>query len=70
MIVIVDLGDEASRAAFLKVSPTGKMPALMTRSAQPCRRRLEASGQSASLWVFVLCMSLPQNRFTLLSGMH
>lgn len=25
---IVDLGDEASRAAFLKVSPTGKMPAL------------------------------------------
>ncbi|CDX48785.1 conserved hypothetical protein [Mesorhizobium plurifarium] len=26
--VIVDLGDEASRAAFLKVSPTGKMPAL------------------------------------------
>jgi glutathione S-transferase len=26
--VIVDLGDEASRSAFLKVSPTGKMPAL------------------------------------------
>jgi glutathione S-transferase len=26
--VIVDLGDEQSRAAFLKVSPTGKMPAL------------------------------------------
>ncbi|RWM11828.1 MAG: glutathione S-transferase family protein [Mesorhizobium sp.] len=26
--VIVDLGDQASRAAFLKVSPTGKMPAL------------------------------------------
>jgi glutathione S-transferase len=26
--VIVDLGDERSRAAFLKVSPTGKMPAL------------------------------------------
>jgi glutathione S-transferase len=26
--VIVDLGDGASRAAFLKVSPTGKMPAL------------------------------------------
>ncbi|MBW8909427.1 MAG: glutathione S-transferase family protein [Mesorhizobium sp.] len=25
---IVDLGDEASRSAFLKVSPTGKMPAL------------------------------------------
>ncbi len=26
--VIVDLGDEQSRAAFLKISPTGKMPAL------------------------------------------
>jgi glutathione S-transferase len=26
--VIVDLADEASRAAFLKISPTGKMPAL------------------------------------------
>ncbi|AZO11174.1 MULTISPECIES: glutathione S-transferase family protein [unclassified Mesorhizobium] len=26
--VIVDLGDEQSRTAFLKVSPTGKMPAL------------------------------------------
>ncbi|MEW6634712.1 MAG: glutathione S-transferase family protein [Pseudomonadota bacterium] len=26
--VIVDLGDEQSRAAFLRVSPTGKMPAL------------------------------------------
>lgn len=26
--VIVDLGDEQSRAAFLKVSPTGRMPAL------------------------------------------
>ncbi|RWK12135.1 glutathione S-transferase family protein [Mesorhizobium sp.] len=26
--VIVDLGDEQSRAAFLEVSPTGKMPAL------------------------------------------
>jgi glutathione S-transferase len=26
--VIVDLGDQASRAALLKVSPTGKMPAL------------------------------------------
>ncbi|ESY80678.1 glutathione S-transferase [Mesorhizobium sp. LNHC220B00] len=26
--VVVDLGDEQSRAAFLKVSPTGKMPAL------------------------------------------
>jgi glutathione S-transferase len=26
--VIVDLGDEQSRVAFLKVSPTGKMPAL------------------------------------------
>ncbi|MGX5802713.1 glutathione S-transferase family protein [Bradyrhizobium sp. Arg314] len=26
--VVVDLGDEASRTAFLKVSPTGKMPAL------------------------------------------
>lgn len=26
--VIVDLGEERSRAAFLKVSPTGKMPAL------------------------------------------
>ncbi len=26
--VIVDLGDEQSRATFLKVSPTGKMPAL------------------------------------------
>jgi glutathione S-transferase len=26
--VIVDLGDATSRAAFLKVSPTGKMPAL------------------------------------------
>ena len=26
--VIVDLGDEASRSAFLEVSPTGKMPAL------------------------------------------
>ena len=26
--VIVDLGDQASRSAFLKVSPTGKMPAL------------------------------------------
>ncbi|AZO21304.1 glutathione S-transferase family protein [Mesorhizobium sp. M1E.F.Ca.ET.045.02.1.1] len=26
--VIVDLGDEQSRAAFLKVSPAGKMPAL------------------------------------------
>jgi glutathione S-transferase len=26
--VVVDLGDEASRAAYLKVSPTGKMPAL------------------------------------------
>ncbi|WP_192257586.1 glutathione S-transferase family protein [Mesorhizobium silamurunense] len=26
--VIVDLGEEQSRAAFLKVSPTGKMPAL------------------------------------------
>ncbi|QKD06159.1 glutathione S-transferase family protein [Mesorhizobium loti] len=25
---IVDLGDEQSRAAFLKISPTGKMPAL------------------------------------------
>ncbi|TIO93650.1 MAG: glutathione S-transferase family protein, partial [Mesorhizobium sp.] len=25
---IVDLGDAQSRAAFLKVSPTGKMPAL------------------------------------------
>ena len=26
--VIVDLGDEQSRAAFLRISPTGKMPAL------------------------------------------
>lgn len=26
--VIVDLGDEHSRAAFLKISPSGKMPAL------------------------------------------
>ncbi|MEO5757775.1 MAG: glutathione S-transferase family protein [Mesorhizobium sp.] len=26
--VIVDLGDEESRAAFLKISPSGKMPAL------------------------------------------
>ncbi|KAA3446505.1 glutathione S-transferase [Mesorhizobium sp. SARCC-RB16n] len=26
--VIVDLGDEQSRAAFLEISPTGKMPAL------------------------------------------
>lgn len=26
--VIVDLGDQQSRAAFLKISPTGKMPAL------------------------------------------
>ncbi|UCI08664.1 glutathione S-transferase family protein [Mesorhizobium sp. B1-1-8] len=26
--VIVDLGDERSRAAFLKISPSGKMPAL------------------------------------------
>nr|WP_246676452.1 hypothetical protein [Mesorhizobium sp. B1-1-5] len=61
MTVIVDLGDGASRAAFLKVSPTGKMPALHDDAAQPCRRRLEASAKR---------MSLPQNRFTLLSGMH